>query len=144
MSCGFSPPYARALTSCWQALLAAVDGSIVDRNFSRDALLISADLLAEHFGSPDDPPAALLERMAGWPSDGTCLALATGWPRSTQLRAALDVFREERSSPPIDVDCRLRLAISCAADAAQALSDWLACDRCKSGVHPDPSVREGV
>jgi len=34
-----------------QALLAAVDGAIVDRSFARDALLISADLLAEHFGS---------------------------------------------------------------------------------------------
>jgi hypothetical protein len=36
-------------------LLDAVDGSIDDRSFSRDALFLSVDMLAQHFGSPAEP-----------------------------------------------------------------------------------------
>ncbi|MGP0100041.1 MAG: hypothetical protein ACLPUT_00255 [Solirubrobacteraceae bacterium] len=124
-----------------QALLAAVDGSVVDRSFSRDALLISADLLAEHFGSREEPPGALLERMAGWPSDGVCLALATGWPRSTQLPGALERLREVPRRVPIDIDVRLRLALGAVAEAAEALADWLAYTSQQAPLNPPvPSV----
>ena len=124
-----------------QALLEAVDGSIVDRSFSRDALLISVDLLAEHFGSRDEPPAALLERMADWPSHGICLALATGWPRSSQLPGALERLRQEPRRLPIDIDVPLRLAISSAAEAAQALAHWLTYTSQQAPLNPPlPSV----
>jgi hypothetical protein len=124
-----------------QALLAAVDGSIVDRSFTRDALLISVDLLAEHFGARHEPPPALLERIAGWPSEGICLALATGWPRSPQLPGALERLREVPRRVPIDIDVRLRLAIAPPADAAQALADWLAYTSQQAPLNPPlPSV----
>ena len=109
-----------------EALLATVDGSIANRSYIRDALLISTDLLADHFGSRGEPPPALLQRIGTRPSPGICLALATGWPESTQLAGALDRLRQERWRVPIDIDVRLHLAIAPPAVAAEAFANWLA------------------
>jgi len=124
-----------------QALLEAVDGSITDRSFGRDTLLISADLLAEQFGSRGEPPGPLLERIGNWPSPGICLALATGWPHSEQLPGALDRLYQGSSIPPIDLNVRLHLAVAPAAQAAQVLADWLAYTAQQAPLNPPlPSI----
>jgi hypothetical protein len=110
-----------------QALIEAVDGTVVDRSPMRQMLLTGAELLADQFGSRhQEPPPPLRERLAipGPPSPGLFLALALGWPNSDALGELVQAINSG-GRLPIDVDWRARIAISPAAMAADSFSWYL-------------------
>lgn len=106
-------------------LVGSVTGSVVDRSQSRTALLLAAELLAQQFSGDDEVLGALCECGGHRPTEGQLLALSIGWRQAPQ---ALAVFEEARRSPfPLatDVWVRLQLMLAGAAEALEALCQWL-------------------
>jgi hypothetical protein len=105
------------------ALIPVARGSVVDRSDSRTALLLAAELLAEHFRGDTDVLAALVGD--GHPTEGELLALAMGWRRDPVARSRFDKAYQERQSLSSDVGTRVRLLIGQSKEALGVLFDWL-------------------
>jgi hypothetical protein len=105
------------------ALVSAATGTVVDRSDARAALLLAAELLAEHFAGDTEVLAALLREDR--PTEGGLLALALGWRKTPEARARFDAADRDRLPLSLDVGVRLRLLLSDAGEALEALCSWL-------------------
>jgi hypothetical protein len=105
------------------ALVPVARGSVVDRSDSRTALLLAAELLAEHFPGDAGVLAALVGD--GHPTEGELLALAMGWRRDPVARSRFDMAHQKRLPLSSDVGVRVRLLIGQSNEALGALFDWL-------------------
>jgi hypothetical protein len=104
-------------------LLTTVRGTVQDRSEARTALLLSAQLLAQHFENDPDVLDQLLAAQP--PSEGELLSLAMGWQRSP---AAVQRLNEMfAAGMPVSQDVGVRLSLLCAStdDALEALCSWL-------------------
>lgn len=105
------------------ALVPVAKGSVVDRSDARTALLLAAELLAEHFPGDARVLAALIND--GPPTEGELLALAMGWRRNPDALARFDAAHREHLPLSLDVGVRLRLLIGQSGEALGALFSWL-------------------
>jgi hypothetical protein len=104
------------------ALVAAAPGTVFNRSDARTALLLAAELLAQHFAGDAEVLAALVRD--GRPTEGELLALAMGWRRTPEARARFDA-RQDHLPLSIDVAVRLRLLLGDSDEALEALCSWL-------------------
>jgi hypothetical protein len=91
------------------ALVPAATGTIVNRSDARTALLLAAELLAQHFAADPEVLSALL-RDDG-PTDGELLALAMGWRRTPAAHARFDAAQHDRLPLSLDVGVRLHILL---------------------------------
>lgn len=105
------------------ALLAEATGTVVDRSDARTVLLLSAELLGQHFAGDTEVLAALLQD--GQPTEGELLALAMGWRRTPEARSRFDAANHDRLPLSLDVGVRLHLLLGDTDGALEALCAWL-------------------
>lgn len=105
------------------ALGSAATGAVVDRSEARTALLLGAELLAEHFAGDAEVLAALLRD--GRPTEGELLALAMGWRRTPEARDRFDAAKRDGLPLSLDVGVRLHLLLDDSEEALEALCSWL-------------------
>jgi hypothetical protein len=105
------------------ALVAATKGAVLDRSDARTALLLAAELLGQHFAGDAEVLAAL--RQDSHSTEGELLALAMGWRRTPEARAAFDAASRDRLPLSRDVAVRLHLLIADSDEALEALCSWL-------------------
>jgi hypothetical protein len=106
-----------------EALIPAAAGTIMDRTHARTALLLSAELLAQHFAGDHEVLATIVRD--GYPSEGELLTLAMGWRETPEAHARFDLAREARMPLALDAAVRLQLLLGTPDEALDALCSWL-------------------
>jgi hypothetical protein len=105
------------------ALVPAATGTVLNRSEARTALLLAAELLAEHFADDAEVLAALVRDDR--PTEGELLALAMGWRRTPAARARFDAAQHDRLPLSLDVGVRLHILLDDSDEALEALCSWL-------------------